>query len=69
MISIQTAEDIYPAVEELSERLKSHPTSKLSAVLDHGMHKVAWTAGDELLEEFHKVLISTFDNESAMFDL
>lgn len=69
MISIQTTEDIYPAIEELINRLKSHPTSKLSAVLDHRMHKVAWTAGDELLEEVHKVLTSVSVDESSTFEL
>lgn len=68
MISIQTAEDVYPAVEELIKRLKSHPTSKLSAILDHRMHKVAWTTGDELFEELQKVLTGAL-NESDLFDL
>lgn len=69
MISIQTADDVYPAIEELIERFKSHPTSKLSAILDHRMHKVAWTTRDELLEELHKVLASAFVSESMAFDL
>lgn len=56
MIQIQSPDDIYPAVEELIELLKQHSTSKLSVILDHRMHKVAWTTGDELLEELRSVL-------------
>jgi len=63
MIQIQSPDDIYPAVEELIELLKQHPTSKLSAILDHRMHKVAWTAGDELLEELRSVLTKARSDE------
>jgi len=63
MIQIQSPDDIYPAVEELIELLKQHPTSKLSAILDHRMHKVAWTARDELLEELRSVLTKARSDE------
>ena len=68
MISVETAKEVYPAVEELIKRLESHPTSKLSAILDHRMHKVAWTVGDELFQELNNVLTSALAKESATFD-
>jgi hypothetical protein len=68
MILIETTKDVYPAIEELIQRLSSHPKSRLSAILNHRMHKVAWTAGDELLEELHKVLASELVNQSVQFD-
>lgn len=69
MIQIQSPDDIYPAVEELIELLKQHPTSKLSAILDHRMHKVAWTAGDELLEELRSVLTKARSDEAFDADI
>ena len=69
MISIQTAENIYPAIEELIGLLQMHPTSKLSAILDHRMHKVAWTVGHELLEELRNVLTKARSNETFESDI
>jgi hypothetical protein len=69
MIQIQSPDDIYPAVEELIELLKQHPTSKLSAILDHRMHKVAWTAGDELLGELRSVLTKARNAEAFDSDI
>ena len=68
MMLIETTKDIYSAVEELIQRLSSHPKSKLPVILDHRMHKVAWTTGDELLEELQKVLASELANQSVQFD-
>ena len=56
MIRIQSSDDIYPAIEELIILLKNQPASKLSAIIDHRMHKVSWTTRNELLEEIHNVL-------------
>lgn len=69
MIDIKTVDDIYPAVEEIIERLRAHPISKLSAILDHRMHKVAWTTRDELLEELHKVFSTAITEKEVFFDL
>lgn len=69
MIRLQSPDDIYPAVEELIILLKPHPTSKLSAILDHRMHKVAWTTGDELLEELRGVLTKAQRNEVLESDI
>ena len=63
MIQIQSIDDIYPAVEELIELLKRDRTSMLSAILDHRMRRVAWTTGDELLEELRFVLTKARGNE------
>lgn len=65
---MQIPDDIYTAVELLINRLKQHPTSKLSVILDHRMHNVAWTTGDELFEELHKVLKNALVNESDLLD-
>jgi hypothetical protein len=62
-IDIQSSDDIFPAVEELIKLFNRHPTSKLSAILDQRMHKVAWTTGDELLEELRSVLTRARRNE------
>lgn len=66
MIQIKTASDIYPAVEELIKQLNQHPKSNLSAILNHRMHKVAWTTGSELLEELYTVLKESHSN--SLFD-
>ena len=66
---MKTTENIYPVVELLIKQLKQHPASKLAAILDHRMHKVAWTTGDELIEELYKVLTNAVVNESALLDL
>ena len=69
MIQIQSPDDIYPAVVELIALLKQHPTSKLSAILDHRMHKVAWTTGSELLEELRSVLTKVRSDEAFDADI
>jgi hypothetical protein len=69
MISIRTAADVYPAVEELIRRLEPHSTSNLAAILDHRMHKVAWTTGHELFDELRGVLTAALADDSVVFDL
>lgn len=68
MIKIKTASDIYPAVEELIKQLRLYPKSNLSAILDHRMHKVAWTTGTELLEELYNVLKESRSDGVSLFD-
>ena len=67
--TMQTTNDIYPAVEKLIIQLKEYPASNLSVILDHRMHKVAWTTGGELIEELYRVLTSSLINESSLFSL
>ncbi len=62
MKQVQTIEDVYPAIEELIAELKSLEGSKLSAILDHRMHRVAWTARSELFEELQKVLAKALES-------
>jgi len=48
MKPVRTVEDLYPAIEELIAELKASGESKLSTILDHRMHRIAWTARSEL---------------------
>ena len=68
MTKIKTASDIYPAVEELIKQLRLYPKSNLSAILDHRMHKVAWTTRSELLEEIYNVLKQSRSDNVSLFD-
>jgi hypothetical protein len=43
-------------VEDLIVRLRRDGATRLVAILDHRMHKVAWTSASELLEELRAVL-------------
>lgn len=54
--NLKTNDEIYPKVENLIKELQRMGTSKLAAVLEHRMHKVAWTTRQELLEELENVL-------------
>jgi hypothetical protein len=65
MKQIQTIENVYPAIEELIAELKSSGSSKLATILDHRMHRVAWTARSELFEELQKVLKKALESERA----
>jgi hypothetical protein len=65
MKQVQTIEDVCPAVEELIAELKALEGSNLSAILDHRMHRVAWTARSELFEELQKVLTKALESERA----
>jgi hypothetical protein len=56
MKSIQTVEDVYPAIEELIAELKLAGNPRLAEILHHRMHQVAWTARSELFEELQTVL-------------
>lgn len=65
MRPVQTAEDIYPAVEELIAELKLSPDRKLADILHHRMHQVAWTARSELFEELKNVLTEAVNPRSG----
>ena len=56
MTEMVTIEKVYGAVEELITELRRGDHAKLAAVLDHRLHKIAWTSGSELLEELRGVL-------------
>lgn len=62
MKQVQTIEDVYPAIEELIAELKLSEGSNLSSILDHRMHRVAWTARSELFEELQKVLVKALES-------
>jgi len=55
-VEVRAPEDLYPMVEDLIVRLRRDGASRLAAILDHRMHKVAWTSASELLEELRTVL-------------
>ncbi len=65
MKQIQTVEDVYPAIEELIAELKLVGRSQLATILDHRMHRVAWTARSELFEELQSVLAGALRTEEA----
>ena len=64
MKQIKTAEDIYSAVDELVVQLKAAGQSRVAAILDHRMHKVAWTSRSELFEELQKILTKILETDS-----
>lgn len=55
-MEVRSPEDLYPFVEDLILKLTRSGAAKLAAILDHRMHKVAWTSASELLEELRGVL-------------
>jgi hypothetical protein len=65
MKQVQTAEDIYPAIEELIAEFETGNQSKLAAILHHRMHQVAWTARSELFEELQNVLTKALQSETV----
>lgn len=62
----RSPEYLYPLVETLILRLKRDGATKLAAILDHRMHKVAWTTARELLEEIASVLADAEQDEDAL---
>lgn len=65
-MEVRSPEDLYPIVEDLILRLKRDGATRLAAMLDHRMHKVAWTTASELLEELRAVLAKTERNEEPL---
>lgn len=59
-----TPEDVYRSVNDLISALRAAGHEKLAGVLDHRLHKVAWTSGSELLEELRSVLCEALDPRS-----
>ena len=55
MKNVTTPQDIHPAVEELILLLKERGQAKISSILEHRMHEVAWTSASELHEELRNV--------------
>jgi len=56
MKQIQTIDDVFPALDELSTELMAADHSHLAATIQHRLHKVAWTVRSELFEELRQVL-------------
>ena len=56
MTEVRSPEDLYPGLEDLIVTLRREGEIELAAILDHRMHKVAWTTSSELLEELRAVL-------------
>lgn len=67
MIKVQTAEDVYPALDELVAELNATGHSRLATILHHRMHQVAWTARSELFEELREVLTDALKSDEAKF--
>jgi hypothetical protein len=65
MIQVQTAEDVYPALDELVAKLNTAGQSRLATILHHRMHQVAWTARSELFEELRDVLADALKSDEA----
>jgi hypothetical protein len=65
-MDIRKPEDLYPLVEDLIIRLGKEGDIRLSAILDHRMHKVAWTSSSELLEELKRVLGGELSNQGEV---
>ncbi len=59
MKSINTVDELYRAIDELIIELSAAGYSALADILNHRLHKVAWTTGSELLEELQKILSDT----------
>jgi hypothetical protein len=56
-MEVRSPEDLYPMVEDLILKLGRCGARRLALVLDHRMHKVAWTSAFELLAELREVLV------------
>lgn len=63
MLKIQTEEDIYPALDELIDELKTAGHLRLAAILNHRMRQVAWTTRSELFEELRNILTKTLESD------
>jgi len=49
-------DSIFDDIDVLIKRLPSAGCEQLAKVLDHRLHRVAWTTGSELREELRQVL-------------
>jgi hypothetical protein len=58
MKTIKTIEDVYLALDQFIEELRAKGDMEWANLLDHRLHKVAWTTHSELLEEVRAVLTS-----------
>ena len=47
---------VFDDIDVLVEQLKVDGNEKLANILDHRLHRVAWTSGSELREELKNVL-------------
>jgi hypothetical protein len=65
MARMDTVSDIYAAVDELIAELRTTKEPKLSRILFHRLHEVAWTTGSELLDELRKVLTEALHTDTT----
>ena len=63
MIEVRTIENIYPALEELIALLNESGHQNVSDILDHRMHKIAWTSRSESLEELQSILKRSLESD------
>ena len=63
MKQIKTAEDVYSAVDKLVVQLKASGQSRVAVILDHRMHKVAWTSRSELFQELQNILTEILETD------
>lgn len=47
---------IFDEIDALIDQLRTVDCEQLANILDHRLHRVAWTSGSELREELKKVL-------------
>jgi hypothetical protein len=53
-------------VEDLILKLRRDGAGRIAAILDHRMHKIAWTSASELLEELRAVFGQVDKNAEPM---
>lgn len=58
-------QDVYRALDELGAELKAAGDSRLSAIIHHRLHEVAWTTRSELFEELDRVLTKALEPNEA----
>ncbi len=65
MIKVEKLEDVYPAIDELINRLSKNGNNIIARTLYHRMYKVSWSCRDELLEELYQILKNVLNSNSG----
>jgi hypothetical protein len=65
MLDVRSADDVYPALEELMPLLQRAGEDRLATVLHHRLHLAVWTARGELFEELRDVIRSAIEAPSG----
>lgn len=58
-MQIKSIDDVYPAIDEIIDAARAAGELHLATVLNHRMHRVAWTTRSELFEELQSVLTNS----------